>query len=242
MIRKMLQIGLAVLFCTMLTLQADSKEISKVTVKEYIVKHSIELGIDPALGLSIAKLESDFCHTKKSRYGAVGVFQLMPDTARRLGYNPYYLNENIRGGLSYYKMMYQKFGTVELALAAYNAGPGNVARYKGMPPFSETRRFVSNIMTEYKTQKTNPDPVIHQVKKSAQKPQSVKPKPANQVQKPHVAQPKPAQHHSAPKQISSNPQNPVKHQDFVKQPQALNINNVPIGHAVDSSITKPMTL
>lgn len=118
------------------------------------------MGVDPALGLSIAKMESGFVHEKRSSYGAVGVFQLMPSTARRLGYNPYYLSENIRGGLMYYKMMYQKFGSVELALAAYNAGPGNVSKYKGVPPFAETKRFVSGIMSEYRSQKVNPDPAI----------------------------------------------------------------------------------
>ena len=57
-------------------------------------------------------------------------------------------------------MMYQKFGSMELALAAYNAGPGNVSKYKGMPPFAETRKFVRNIMNEYNAQKINPDPAI----------------------------------------------------------------------------------
>ena len=60
----------------------------------------------------------------------------------------------------YYKMMYQKFGSVELALAAYNAGPGNVSKYKGVPPFAETKRFVRGIMNEYYAQKANPDPAI----------------------------------------------------------------------------------
>lgn len=129
-------------------------------VKTHIVKHAVELGIDPALALSIAKTESGFCHDKRSKHGAVGVFQLMPSTARKLGYNPYYLSENIKGGLTYYKMMYKKFGSVELALAAYNAGPGNVRKYGGVPPFAETKRFVNTIMSEYKSQKINPDPAI----------------------------------------------------------------------------------
>ena len=132
-------------------------------VKTHIVKHALELGIDPALALSIAKTESGFCHDKRSKHGAVGVFQLMPSTAKKLGYNPYYLSENIKGGLTYYKMMYNKFGSVELALAAYNAGPGNVKKYGGVPPFSETRNFVSKIMKEYKSQKVNPDPAIKNV-------------------------------------------------------------------------------
>lgn len=138
---------------------------SRMTVKEAIVKHSMELGIDPALGLSIAKLESGFCHEKRSSHGAVGVFQLMPNTARALGYNPWHMQDNVRGGLVYYNMLYKRFGSVELALAAYNAGPANVVKYKGVPPFGETRKFVSNIMYEYKNQKTNPDPAIVNAKR-----------------------------------------------------------------------------
>ena len=172
MIRKLMTLILGMTIC-LLSNQANastSNNVPKVTVKEYIVKHSMEMGVDPALALSIAKLESGFCHEKKSPYGAVGVFQLMPSTAKKLGYNPYYVSDNIKGGLMYYKMMYQKFGSVELALAAYNAGPGNVAKYNGMPPFKETKSFVANIMTEYNRQKANPDPVIYSVKnKSAQK-------------------------------------------------------------------------
>ena len=140
--------------------------VSKVTVKELIVKHSMEMGIDPALALSIAQKESNFCHESRSKYGAVGVFQLMPRTAKKLGYNPYKINENIKGGIAYYKMMYKMFGSIELALAAYNAGPGNVKKYNGIPPFKETKRFVSVIMNNYNNLKANPDPVIAQYKNS----------------------------------------------------------------------------
>lgn len=163
MIRKLLTITLLFIFC-LLANPNNTQAADKATVKDCIVKHSLEMGIDPALGLSIAKMESGFVHEKKSAYGAVGVFQLMPSTARKLGYNPYQLTDNVRGGLMYYKMMYQKFGSVELALAAYNAGPANVSKYKGMPPFAETKRFVSGIMSEYNSQKRNPDPAIAKYK------------------------------------------------------------------------------
>lgn len=130
-------------------------------VKETIIKHSIEMDVDPALALSIAKKESGFKHELKSPYGAVGVFQLLPSTANRMGFNPYYLSENIKAGLTYYKMMYKMFGSTELALAAYNAGPGNVKKYGGtIPPYSETKRFVNIIMQDYHKQKLNPDPAI----------------------------------------------------------------------------------
>ena len=126
-----------------------AEAVSKVTVKELIVKHSMEMGLDPALALSIAQKESNFKHNSRSKYGAIGVFQLMPSTARRLGYNPYKLNENIQGGIAYYKMMYKMFGSIELALAAYNAGGGNVDKYGGVPPFKETQNYVKNILANY---------------------------------------------------------------------------------------------
>ncbi len=164
MIRKLLTLTLIIVATIISLPQNQAKAESVVTIKDSIVKHSIELGIDPALGLSIAKQESGFCHNKRSAHGAVGVFQLMPQTARKIGYDPYALNDNIKGGLMYYKMMFKMFGSVELALAAYNAGPGNVKRYKGVPPFSETKRFVSSIMNEYQCQKRNPDPSISKYK------------------------------------------------------------------------------
>ena len=144
----------------------NAEAVSQLTIKELIVKHSMEMGVDPALALSIAKKESNFSQNRKSRYGAVGVFQLMPRTAKKLGFNPYSLNENIKGGLTYYKQMYKMFGSTELALAAYNAGPGNVRKYNGIPPFKETKTFVSTIMKNYNLMKTNPDPVIAQYNSS----------------------------------------------------------------------------
>ncbi|MBR1425230.1 lytic transglycosylase domain-containing protein [bacterium] len=135
------------------------------TVKAAIVKHSIEMGVDPAITLSIAKTESGYRHEARSSHGAVGVFQLMPSTARRMGLNPYSLDDNIKGGIMYYKSMYKMFGSMELALAAYNAGPANVKKYKAIPPFSETRRFVSKIMADYHYLKAHTDPAVLAYKK-----------------------------------------------------------------------------
>lgn len=162
MIRKLVVFTITVVCLLCPQVRANQQSVS--TVKESIVKHSLELGIDPALALSIAKSESGFRHEARSRGGAVGVFQLMPSTAKRLGVNPYCLSGNIKGGLMYYKRMYSMFGSTELALAAYNAGPGVVKRYKKVPPIGETKRFVSNIMSEYNRQKSNPDPAIVKVK------------------------------------------------------------------------------
>ena len=157
MIKKIVLTAIALVS---LTVSAQAG-IPEDVVKESIIKHSMEMGVDPALALSIAKKESGFKHELKSPYGAVGVFQVLPSTAKKIGYNPYYLNDNIKAGLTYYKMMYKMFGSTELALAAYNAGPGNVKRYGGtIPPFKETKRFVNVIMQDYNTLKKNPDPAI----------------------------------------------------------------------------------
>lgn len=165
MIKKIVLTAIALVSFLSVNAQAA---ISEDVVKESIVKHSMEMGVDPALALSIAKKESGFRHELKSPYGAVGVFQVLPSTAKKIGYNPYYLNENIKAGLTYYKMMYKMFGSTELALAAYNAGPGNVKKYGGtIPPFRETKRFVNVIMQDYQNLKNNPDPAIAKYSKKA---------------------------------------------------------------------------
>ena len=158
MVRKIILTAIALV--SFLTSNARAATTPESVIKETIVKHSIEMDVDPALALSIAKKESGFKHELKSPHGAVGVFQLLPSTAHKMGFNPYYLSENIKAGLTYYKMMYKMFGSTELALAAYNAGPGNVKKYGTIPPYSETKRFVSQIMKDYKEQQLNPDPVI----------------------------------------------------------------------------------
>lgn len=165
MIKKVVVTAIALVSFLSIGAQAA---ISEDVVKESIVKHSMEMGVDPALALSIAKKESGFKHELKSPYGAVGVFQVLPSTAKKIGFNPYYLNENIKAGLTYYKMMYKMFGSTELALAAYNAGPGNVKKYGGtIPPFKETKRFVNVIMQDYQNLKVNPDPAIARYAKKA---------------------------------------------------------------------------
>ena len=142
----------------MLFSQANAANVD--TVKAAIVKYSVEMGVDPAITLSIAKTESGFRHEAKSAHGAVGVFQLLPSTARRMGLNPYSLDDNIKAGIMYYKSMYKMFGSMELAVAAYNAGPANVKKYNAIPPFRETKRFVSQIMSDYYYLKAHTDPAV----------------------------------------------------------------------------------
>ena len=129
------------------TVNAAQQPVSDT--KKMIVKTAHKLGVDPYLALSIAKIESNFNSATKSPAGAIGLYQLTPSTAKVLGVNPYIISENIEGGLKYYQMLYNKFGSVDLALAAYNAGPGNVKKYNGVPPFTTTKNFIENIKKEY---------------------------------------------------------------------------------------------
>lgn len=156
---KTLLVALCI-FCTGMINTADAAQ-SPHEIKSAIVKTAVNMGVDPCVALSIAKLESQFNPHLKARSGAIGLFQLMPDTARRLGVNPYVQSENIRGGILYYQMMYKKFGSIDLALAAYNAGPGNVARYGGVPPFKETKAFISRIKADANQFKNDPIVLKH---------------------------------------------------------------------------------
>jgi len=102
---------------------------------------ALEQGIDPELALRVMYEESKGKQSAGSEKGARGLMQLMPGTAEELGVNIDDALENYTGGLRYLKQMTDEFG-LELGLAAYNAGPGNVAEYQGVPPFKETQNYL----------------------------------------------------------------------------------------------------
>lgn len=96
---------------------------------------------------AVAWRESGFRQAALSSKGAVGVMQIMPATALGLGVDRYDLRQNIEGGAAYLRMMLNRYrGDTALALAAYNAGPGAVDRYRGVPPFAETQAYVGAIL------------------------------------------------------------------------------------------------
>jgi hypothetical protein len=113
---------------------------------EIIDKVSGEQGVDAKLVRAVIQVESAYRHTARSRKGAMGLMQLMPATARQYGVkDPYDPASNIEGGIKYLKTLLQRLPR-DLALAAYNAGEGAVERFHGIPPYPETRNYVSRIV------------------------------------------------------------------------------------------------
>ena len=107
--------------------------------------------VDPKLAKAVALAESSMDQNDISEEGAIGVMQLMPNTAVELGVDPYDEDENIEGGVRFLKQMLERFnGNVELAVAAYNAGPGAVEKFGGIPPYGETQAYVERVMNLYK--------------------------------------------------------------------------------------------
>jgi soluble lytic murein transglycosylase-like protein len=104
-------------------------------------------GVDPALVHAVIRAESAFDHLAVSRAGAMGLMQLMPGTAALVGVrDAFHPQENVEGGVYYLRKMLDRFGyNVPLALAAYNAGPGAVENYGGIPPYTETQEYLQRV-------------------------------------------------------------------------------------------------
>lgn len=114
---------------------------------EAIDRHALARDLEPRLVQALIQVESGYNPSARSNKGAIGLMQLMPGTARDLAVSdPWDLEQNLRGGTSYLRKMLDRFGVLEFALAAYNAGPEAVAKYGGVPPYEETRAYVRRIL------------------------------------------------------------------------------------------------
>jgi hypothetical protein len=116
-----------------------------------IQKIAEEKGLDPSLVRAVVQVESNYDHQAVSPKGAMGLMQIMPETAKRLGLSDaFHPEKNLTAGVAYLKGLIEKYGgELPLALAAYNAGAGAVDRYQGIPPYPETRGYVHKVLEAY---------------------------------------------------------------------------------------------
>ena len=132
-----------------------------------------EYQINPVLALAIIRAESNFDPNARSAKNAQGLMQLIPETSARFNVKkPFDPVQNIRGGLSYLRWLLAYFrGDVSLVAAAYNAGEGTVERYRGVPPYAETRAYVQRIKRYFRRDRhpydasvTNPSPELPRIR------------------------------------------------------------------------------
>jgi soluble lytic murein transglycosylase len=121
------------------------------TYSHLIDNMSKKYDLEPSLIKAVIKVESDWDSRAVSRKGAQGLMQLMPSTAKNMNVkNPYNPEDNINGGAKYLRLLLDKFdGDLSLALAAYNAGPGRIEEHGGIPPITETRKYVDRVLSLY---------------------------------------------------------------------------------------------
>ena len=118
-----------------------------------LLKYAIKYGLDPKLVHKIIEVESYYNPKSVSKKGALGIMQLMPETAREMGVqDPFDPEQNIAGGTKYLATLLEMFkGDLQKALAAYNAGPSAVQNYGGIPPYPETQTFVAKVLQKLNT-------------------------------------------------------------------------------------------
>jgi peptidoglycan DL-endopeptidase CwlO len=127
---------------------ASTASLSGVPYADLFTRAGSRHGVDPALLAAVAQQESGFDASAVSPAGAQGLMQFMPATARGLGVDPFDPASAVDGAARYLADLTDQFGSTELGLAAYNAGPGTVRRYGGIPPYAETQNYVRTVMSK----------------------------------------------------------------------------------------------
>jgi soluble lytic murein transglycosylase-like protein len=132
---------------------SPNMNVAEPKAEEILNEAAYDQGLDKVFVYSVAKVESRLHQEALSSKGAVGLMQLMPGTAAELGVNPEHARDNASGGAKYLRSLLLRYkGNSMLALAAYNAGPGAVAKFHGIPPYPETRRYIRLVLEEYERQ------------------------------------------------------------------------------------------
>jgi hypothetical protein len=140
--------------------QEMAKVLRSPELLELVDSIAVAEGVDPFLARAVIQAESAFYARARSRAGALGLMQLMPQTAQRFGVvDPFDPRQNITGGVKYLHWLSDNFnGDLTRVVAAYNAGEGAVTKYQGIPPFAETRAYVPRVMELYAKRLVQPDP------------------------------------------------------------------------------------
>ncbi|MFB6344698.1 MAG: lytic transglycosylase domain-containing protein [bacterium] len=129
----------------------QKKTGSSVSLDDHIQNVSRKEGVDESLVRAVIETESNFDPEARSEDGAVGLMQLMPETARKFGVSdPENPRENVRAGVKYLGQLMDDHDSLKEALAAYNAGPGAVEKYDGVPPFDETQNYVKKVLSTFR--------------------------------------------------------------------------------------------
>lgn len=139
-------------------MQSPTHSKGNEALQQLVHQQAVTTGLDPSLVKAVVQAESAFNPAAVSKAGAQGLMQLMPGTAQGLGVqNSFDPAQNVEGGTRYLKGLISKYQSVPKALAAYNAGPGNVDKYNGIPPFTETQNYVRRVLElqqQYQAQST----------------------------------------------------------------------------------------
>lgn len=132
--------------------------VPDAALAEAIGRYAAARDLEPRLVQAVIQVESGYNRRARSNKGAMGLMQLMPGTASDLAVaDPWDPEQNLRGGTTYLRQMIDRFGGLDLALAAYNAGPEAVAKYDGIPPYEQTREYVRRVLGLFDGSDSVPD-------------------------------------------------------------------------------------